>query len=88
MMCDRIKKITHFFIHKVPIFNYLCFKATIPNEDVSYSFGLKHSPYLYHGSEMRGERSLSTKTERLNGNVGEFRQRSGTFTREDKPFRA
>ena len=63
---------------------YNNFKAIIPNEDVSFSFGVKHSPFLYHGSELRRERSLSMKKEMLNENDGEFRQRRGTFTR-DKP---
>ena len=57
-------------------------------DEPSFAFGVKHSPYLYNGRELGRERWVSTKTEMVNGdsgmNGGEFRQRSGTFTR-DKP---
>ena len=61
-------------------------QAAIPDEKPSFAFGVKHSPYLYNGRELGRERFVSAKTEMTNGNGngGEFRQRSGTFTR-DKP---
>merc|ERR1711971_794305 len=42
------------------------YEAIIPNEDVSFSFGVRHSPYLYDGNK--------------NGNSF-FRSRSGTYTK-------
>lgn len=63
------------------------FQAAIPDEKPSFAFGVKHSPYLYNGRELGRERFVSAKTEVVNGHGGqnghgEFRQRSGTFTRE------
>merc|ERR1712111_164369 len=64
------------------------YEAVIPEDNPSFAFGVKHSPYLYNGRELGRERWVSTKTEMVSGdsglNGGEFRQRSGTFTR-DKP---
>merc|ERR1712198_589210 len=65
------------------------YEADVPDEKPSFAFGVKHSPYLYNGRDLGRERWVSAKTEMVNGttngtNGGEFRQRSGTFTR-DKP---
>ena len=58
------------------------FQAVIPEDNPSFAFGVKHSPYLYNGRELGRERYVSAKTEMTNGNSGgEFRQRSGTFTK-------
>ena len=67
----------------------LSLQAVVPDEKPSFAFGVKHSPYLYNGRELGRERWVSAKTEVVNGvngnsGAGEFRQRSGTFTR-DKP---
>merc|ERR1711992_236718 len=68
------------------------YEAVIPEDKPSFAFGVKHSPYLYSGRELGRERFVATKTESVSnghsngdsGANGEFRQRSGTFTR-DKP---
>ena len=64
-------------------------QAAIPDEKPSFAFGVKHSPYLYSGRELGRGRIVSTKTEEVNGHNGhtngEFRQRSGTFTKLEKP---
>merc|ERR1712186_31347 len=68
------------------------YEAVIPEDKPSFAFGVKHSPHLYSGRELGRERFVATKTESVSnghsngdsGANGEFRQRSGTFTR-DKP---
>ena len=59
-------------------------QAVVPEENPSFAFGIKHSPYMYNGRELGRERWVSTKTETVDVKGGEFRERSGTFTR-DKP---
>jgi len=60
------------------------YEAIIPDEQPSFAFGVKHSPYTYSGKQVNGDRWVSTKTETVNQTSEEFRPRSGTFTR-DKP---
>jgi len=67
------------------------YEAVVPDEKPSFAFGVKHSPYLYNGRELGRERWVAAKTEVVNGHMngdssaGGFRQRSGTFTKDDKP---
>jgi len=42
------------------------YEAIVPDEQPSFAFGVKHSPYIYAGKQT----------------VEEFRPRSGTFTRD------
>ena len=66
----------------ISTYKFLFFQAVIPEDNPSFAFGVKHSPYLYNGRELGRERYVSAKTEMTNGNSGgEFRQRSGTFTK-------
>merc|ERR1712106_265793 len=60
------------------------YEAIIPEEQPSFAFGVKHSPYMYSGKQVSGDRWVSSKTEAVSQNTEEFRPRSGTFTR-DKP---
>lgn len=60
------------------------YEAVIPDEQPSFAFGVKHSPYLYSGKPLNGDRWISAKTEQVKQSETEFRPRSGTFTR-DKP---
>jgi len=60
------------------------YEAILPEEQPSFAFGVKHSPYLYSGKQVTGDRWVSTKTEMGQKREEEFRPRSGTFTR-DKP---
>merc|ERR1712107_59190 len=68
-----------------------CLQAVVPDEKPSFAFGVKHSPYLYNGRELGRDRWVAAKTEVVNGHMngdssaGGFRQRSGTFTKDDKP---
>ena len=64
--------------------NLLYLQAIIPEEQPSFAFGVKHSPYMYSGKQVNGDRWLTTKTETVKQTEEEFRIRSGTFTR-DKP---
>ena len=67
------------------IMNHILFlQAILPEEQPSFAFGVKHSPYLYTGKQVTGDRWVSTKTEMGQKTEEEFRPRSGTFTR-DKP---
>lgn len=58
-------------------------QVAVPDENPSFAFGIKHSQYMYNGRELGRERWVSSKAD-MGTNGGEFRQRSGTFTR-DKP---
>jgi len=60
------------------------YEAIIPEEQPSFAFGVKHSPYMYSGKQVNGDHWVSTKTETFRQTEEEFRPRSGTFTR-DKP---
>jgi len=60
------------------------YEAIIPEEQPSFAFGVKHSPYLYSGKQVTGDHWVSTKTEMGQKTEEEFRPRGGTFTR-DKP---
>jgi hypothetical protein len=60
------------------------YEAIIPEEQPSFAFGVKHSPYMYSGKQVNGDRWVTTKTETVKQTEEEFRPRSGTFTR-DKP---
>ena len=57
-------------------------QAIIPEEQPSFAFGVKHSPYMYSGKQVNGDRWVTTKTETVKQTEEEFRPRSGTFTRE------
>ena len=59
-------------------------QAIVPEEQPSFAFGVKHSPYLYSGKQVTGDTWVSTKTEMGQRTEEEFRPRGGTFTR-DKP---
>ena len=59
-------------------------QAIIPEEQPSFAFGVKHSPYLYSGKQGNGDRWVTPKTEAVKQTEEEFRPRCGTFTR-DKP---
>ena len=52
------------------------FQAVVPDEQPSFAFGVKHSPYIYKGKEQLVTQSQQQQEE--------FRPRSGTYTR-DKP---
>ena len=58
------------------------FQAIIPEEQPSFAFGVKHSPYMYSGKQVSGDRWVSSKTEAVSQNTEEFRPRSGTYTRD------
>jgi len=57
------------------------YEAIVPEEQPSFAFGVKHSPYLYSGKQVT---RVSTKAEVGRQTEEEFRPRGGTFTR-DKP---
>jgi len=59
------------------------YEVAVPDENPSFAFGIKHSPYMYNGRELGREKLVSSKAD-MDTNGGEFRQRSGTFTR-NKP---
>jgi len=58
------------------------YEAIIPEEQPSFAFGVKHSPYMYSGKQVPSERRVSSKTEMVQQTEEEFRPRSGTFTRD------
>jgi len=58
------------------------YEAIIPEEQPSFAFGVKHSPYMYSGKQVSGDRWVSSKTEAVSQNTEEFRPRSGTYTRD------
>jgi len=62
---------------------YLILQAIVAEDKPSFAFGIKHSPYMYSGKTVNGDRWISAKTETVVDSE-EFRPRSGTFTR-DKP---
>merc|ERR1711892_336218 len=60
------------------------YEAIIPEEQPSFAFGVKHSPYMYSGKQVSGDRWVSSKTESVSKSTEEYRPRRGTYTR-DKP---
>jgi len=58
------------------------YEAIIAEEQPSFAFGVKHSPYIYSGKQVNGNHWASTKRETIKQSREEFIPRGGTFTRE------
>ena len=69
------------FTLKKSLINPSLLQAIVQEEQPSFAFGVKHSPYLYSGKQVTGG---STRAEMGRQTEEEFRPRGGTFTR-DKP---
>ena len=65
---------------------YFILQAIVAEDKPSFAFGIKHSPYMYSGKTVNGDRWISAKTETVVDSE-EFRPRSGTFTRDKESLK-